>query len=71
MAKRLISIPDDVDRRLGEAVPSGQISGFVTEQIKRGLDEQSLRSMDDAIAHIARNSKPLLDRLGNVSDLDT
>lgn len=71
MAKRLISIPDDLDRRLGDSIPSGQISAFVAEQISRGLDEQGLRSMDDAIAYISKNSKSLLDRLGNVNDLDS
>ena len=70
MAKRLVSIPDDVDQRLKDSVPSGQISSFISEQIERGLNEQGLHSLDDAIAHIAMHDVDLLNRLGNVDGLD-
>lgn len=61
-----INLPDDVAADLRRAVPESQRDEFVAEQIKRGLAEQNLRPLDDAIAHIAQHDKPLLDRLGNV-----
>ena len=71
MAKRLVSIPDDIDQRLKDTGPSGQISSFITAQIERGLDEQGLHSLDEAIAHIAANDVELLNRLGNLNGLDS
>ncbi|MGB6245032.1 hypothetical protein [Gordonia sp. (in: high G+C Gram-positive bacteria)] len=62
----LITMPDEIADELRSAVPKGQVSQFVTEQVQRGLREQRLHSMDDAVNDIVSNDKALLDRLGNV-----
>lgn len=67
MPKILINVDDDLDARLKATIPKGQVNEFVREQIRRGLDEANLHSLDEAIAHIATHDKPLLDRLGDVS----
>ena len=67
MAKLRISFPDDVAKRLREEIPKGELSNFVAKHVECALDAQKLRSLDDAIAHIKQNDKPLLDRLGNVT----
>ncbi|MGP5264749.1 MULTISPECIES: hypothetical protein [Glutamicibacter] len=67
MTKLLISFPDDVAKRLRSEIPKGDLSNFVSKQVESALDAQKLRSLDDAIANIKQNDKPLLDRLGNVS----
>lgn len=64
--KLLITMPDDLAKELRETIPKGEVSAFVVVQVKRGLEEKSLRSMDDAVAHIVNNDRNLLDRLGNV-----
>ncbi|MBM7365351.1 hypothetical protein [Gordonia hydrophobica] len=65
-ARILITLPDDVADELGATIPKGQVSNFVTKQVQRGLREQALHSMDDAINDIVSDDKALLDRLGNV-----
>lgn len=61
-----MNLPDEVAEELRRTIPEAQRSEFVTDQIKRGLAEQKLRPLDEAIAHITEHDKPLLDRLGNV-----